>query len=176
MRLKILLVIVPLILVSACSYVSPRYTTDADTTIRLRQLQAGSVGVGAFSEPESLDMTCRAAGALDAPDGLTYGQFIQKALADELKVAGIYAASAPRVSLSGELKELSFSSTYGHWILGLKLNSTNGQSMDVHHQYEFSTSFIAEIACQRAADAFVPAVQDTIKKAVSSPDFARLIR
>jgi hypothetical protein len=85
-----------------CStYVTPRYSISADTNVALKSLGVSGVAVGAFSGPASFDNACRGAGPLSPPDGLSHTDYIKRALEDELKVAGAYAAGAPRVTLTG---------------------------------------------------------------------------
>lgn len=83
--------------------------------------------------PPSFDPSCRTVGALHVADGLTHTQYIQRAFEDELKTAGAFTASKPRVTLSGKLNKLEFSSTRnvtgGSWTIDLSLRSSDGRSM-----------------------------------------------
>jgi len=44
----------------------------------------------------------------------------------------------------------------------------------VENTYEFSTNFIANIACEQVAQALAPATQDLIKKLVQHPSFKKI--
>jgi len=166
---------------SACStYTTPRYAINADTNVMLKNLSAKDLSVGTFTGPASFDKSCRAAGPLAPPDGISHTDYIRKAFEDELKVAGIYAAANPRITLSGTVKRLEFSSsrglTGGSWDIEILLQSSNGKMLPVAEHYEFESGFVADTACKQTAEAYFPAVQNLIGKAVRSPEFKTLIQ
>jgi hypothetical protein len=117
-------------------------------------------------------------GPIQASDGMTIPQFVEKAFNDEFKFASIYADNG--VVLSGTLSQIEFSSsaglTNGYWLLGMTLKSSNGKSMTVDSRYDFKSGFDAITACNQTAQALGPAVQDLIKKAVTQPNFAAMTR
>lgn len=176
------LFLIPLVIsLGACStYTTPRYAINADTNVALKSLGANGLSVGAFTGPEAFNSACRAAGPLAPPDGMSHTAYIKKALEDELKVAGVYAADSPRVTLSGVVNKLAFSSsrglTGGSWDIDLTLNSSNGKSMSVVEHYEFESGFIADTACKQTAEAYFPAVQNLLGKAVRSSEFKALVQ
>jgi hypothetical protein len=178
MRLLLSVLIVGLLLSACSTYVTPRYSLTADTNIALKSVGASNVAVGSFSGPPNFDSACRAAGPLATPDGMSHAAYIKKALEDELKVGGAYAASSPRVTLSGVVNKLDFSSaraiTGGSWNIDLTLSSSNGKSMLASEHYEFESGYGAETACKQTAEAFMPAVQDLIAKIVRAPEFRSL--
>jgi len=165
---------------NACStYVPPRYSISADNNVALRSMEADRINVGAFSGPATFDESCRAAGPIAPPDGMTFAAYIRKALIDELKIANKFEETVPAVVLSGSVDELAFSSsrglTGGAWDIGLTVKSSNGGSLFVSEHYEFESGFIADTACLQTARAFSPAVQDLIGKIVRSPEFPVLV-
>ncbi|MFN6060232.1 MAG: hypothetical protein ACK422_07970 [Burkholderiales bacterium] len=97
-----------------------------------------------------------------------------------MKIAGSYAATNPRVTLGGKVKKLEFSSskglTNGFWNIDLRLESSNGKTLDVNEYYEFNTGFAANEACRNTADAYLRAVQNLVGKTVLSPSFPELLR
>lgn len=181
MKLGNLLLVSFVIFLGACStYTTPRYAINADTHVALKSLGATGLSVGAFSGPGVFDNACRAAGPLAPPDGMSHTAYIKKALEDELKVAGLYVAESPRITLSGVVNKLAFSSsrrlTGGSWDIDLTLNSSNGKSMLVVEHYEFESGFVADTACKQTAEAYFPSVQNLIGKAVRSSDFKALVQ
>lgn len=166
----------------ACSTYSPqRYSISADNSMALRAMEAGNINVAAFKDPASFDSACRAAGPIAPPDNLGFAAYIQKALADELKVAGKFDDKAPKVTLSGSVEKLVFSSgtmgvTGGSWDIGLRVNSSNGKSTSIAEHYEFNSGYTADSACKQTAEAYFPAVQNLIGKLVKSPEFAALVK
>jgi hypothetical protein len=162
---------------SGCStFVPGRYSISADNVSSLRAHRGHTIHVGDFTSPAPRrEFACRAAGPLVAPDNETFTEFVRKALVAELKIAELYAETAP-VTLTGTLDHLDFSSTSGTWDLTMTVKSSNGRRLTVSEQYKFETSFVAETACNQTAQAFGPGVQNLIGKLVSHPEFAALIQ
>jgi hypothetical protein len=117
-------------------------------------------------------------GPIQASDGMTIPQFVQKAFNDEFKFASIHSENG--VALNGTLNRVEFSSssglTNGYWHLGMDLKSSNGRSMTFDNRYDFKNGFDAITGCNQTAQALGPAVQDLIKKAVTSSEFSALIQ
>jgi hypothetical protein len=166
---------------SACdTMVAPRYSISADNNIALKSVGAAAITMADFTGPADFDNLCRTMGPVHVPDGLTHTQYLKKAFEDELKIAGIYADKMPRVTLSGEVTRLEFSSTRaitgGSWTIDLLLRSSNGQTMKASEYYEFDSGFTALTACKQTAEAYAPAVQNLIGKVVRSQEFATLVK
>lgn len=169
------------LLLTACETpTTQRYSISASNNQSIKQLETSGIGIANFASPPSFDPSCRAVGALHVADGLTHTQYIQRAFEDELKTAGAFTASKPRVTLSGKLNKLEFSSTRnvtgGSWTIDLSLRSSNGRSMKTVEYYEFNSGFAAYEACRNTAEAFSRAVQNLVGKVVSDPQFAELIK
>jgi hypothetical protein len=176
---KIVIALSVLALTACSTYMPQRYSISADNNVALKAIDAGSINVGPFKGPANFDNSCRAAGPIAPPDNMSFEAYIQKALADELKVAGKFDDKTPKVTLSGTLEKLAFSSsrglTGGSWDVGLRVHSSNGKSTFVSEHYEFNSGFIADTACKQTAEAYYPAVQNLIGKLVKSPDFIGLV-
>lgn len=178
--MKKTLLIGSLLFLGACeTYTPQRYAVSADTNMALRALASRDVGVGSFTRTADFNNRCRLAGPIGLPDGLSFETYIQKALADELKMAGMFVPTNPPVTLTGTVEKLSFLSSQngnnGVWHIDLRVTSTNGKSVLVSESYEFKSGFGAEIACKQTAEAYLPAVQNLIRKLVTDPQFGTLI-
>jgi len=165
---------------SACSTFTPqRYNISADNNMALKAIGVSNINVGTFSGPISFDKNCRAVGPISPPDNMSFEAYIQKALADELKVAGLFDEKTPKATLSGVIEQLSFSSsrglTGGEWDISLRINSSTGKSILISEHYEFESGFIADTACKQTAEAYLPAVQNIIGKLIKSPEFKSLV-
>lgn len=175
-------VLVPLVmaLTGCTTFVTPRYSISADTHVALKSLGVSGISVGAFAEPADFDRMCRAVGPLAPPDGMTHAAYIRRALVDELKIAGVHAETSPRVTLTGTVKQLKFSSmrglTGGAWDIDISLTSSNGRSMSTSENYQFESGYLADTACKQTAEAFMAAVQNLIGKIVRSPGFRELVQ
>jgi hypothetical protein len=173
-------VVFSLVFLSACSTFTPqRYSISADNNVALKSIGVGNIFVGGFSGPASFDKACRGAGPIAPPDNLTFEGYVQKALADELKVAGMFDEKQPKVTLTGALEKLHFSSsrglTGGEWNIDLRVHSSNGKIISIAEHYEFESGFVADTACKQTAEAYMPAVQNLIGKLVKHPDFKSLV-
>jgi hypothetical protein len=157
-----------------------RYAISADNNQALRALGTSGITMGTIAGPADFSPTCRALGPIQVADGLTHTQYIQKAFEDELKVAGAYATGTARVTLSGKVEQLAFSSVRslngGSWNIGLQLTSSNGQSLRATEYYEFSSGFAAPEACRNTAEAFSRAVQNLVGKVFKDSAFAALVK
>lgn len=164
---------------TACSTMTPaRYSMSIENNQALKKYSGTKLKLASLSAPANYDSNCRLMGPIQASDGMTIPQFVEKAFNDELKFADIYSDDG--IYLTGSLNRIEFSSTTGltggYWNLGLDLKSSNGKSMSLDNRYDFKSGFDAITACNQTAQALGPAVQDLIKKAVSSPQFAELIK
>lgn len=181
MKLRFALLVPAVIFMAACStYTTPRYSSHADTHVTLKAIGPMAVTIGPIEEPADFSASCRAAGPLSGPDGMTHAAYIKRALEDEMKFAGVSLSPGPQRVISGRLNRLEFSSTKGvtggAWDIDLTLISSNGNSLNAIEHYEFESGFAAITACKQTAEAFFPAVQNLIFKAVSSPGFRPLLQ
>jgi hypothetical protein len=176
---KILFVALAVLMLSACSTMQPpRYAISVDNIQKLKSYEGGKVEVVSLSQSANFESNCRLMGPIEPADGLTVSQFISKAFNDEFKMAGLYSTDG--IKLSGDITKIEFSSvtglTNGYWDIGLRLNSSNGQSFTVSNKFEFKSGFDGITACNATADALSPAVQDLINAAITNPKFSRLLK
>ena len=176
---KNIILVLSLLFVTGCSTMTPaRYSVSVDNNQALKKFDGSKVHLESVMAPEQFSSNCRLMGPIQASDGMTIPQFVQKAFNDEFKFASIYSDNG--IVLTGLLNRIEFSSTSGltngYWHLGMELKSSNGKTMSFDNRYDFKSGFDAITACNQTAQALGPAVQDLIKKAASNPKFAELIR
>jgi hypothetical protein len=167
--------------VTACSHVSPRYNPSATNVEGIRDIAKGAISkinVDQFSATEKgkKSIGCRAEGTVSAPDNKTFDEFIKDAISDELRVAGIFDAKSP-IKLQGNLDYIDFSSNIGagKWVMKMTFKSEGIEPFMVENTYEFSTNFIANIACEQVSQALAPASQDLIKRLIEHPSFKKIV-
>ncbi|MBI3561576.1 MAG: hypothetical protein HY080_07675 [Gammaproteobacteria bacterium] len=175
MRILSLAVVILAALISGCAYNASPYGASIRNVESIKSANIKPVAVAPFksSKPGLDSITCRAAGpVIVKPNFETY---IEKALIDELKLAGVYNQNSELV-LTGNLENVDFSSgmTDGKWIFSLIVSNNKNQSFTANSTYEFSGSFIADKACQEVAQAFGPAIQKLIEDVVQNPKFRQL--
>lgn len=174
------LVTVAFTLIGCETPTTQRYSIAADNNQAIKALGTTGISIGTFGAPAQFSANCRALGAMHIADGLTHTQYIQKAFEDELKIAGAYATGPARVTLTGKVEKLEFSTTRavtgGSWTIDLALSSSNGKSLKITEYYEFNSGFIATEACRNTAEAYSRAVQNLVGKTVKDASFAELLR
>ncbi len=179
MRVTIILLAATFVLAACQPLTIQRYAISADNNQAIKAIGATGIGIKVFTSDADFDFHCRAVGAIQASDNVSYTQYIQKAFEDELKIAGAYASASPRVTLGGRVNVLDFSSnvnvTRGYWKIGITLDSSNGKSLTVNEIYEFDSGVEPISACRNTADAYSRAVQNLVGKAFKHPSFADLV-
>jgi len=176
---KIVFIIVAILMLSACSTMQPpRYAISVDNIQKLKSFEGVEVEVVSLNQPANFSSNCRLMGPIEPADGLTFPQFISQAFNDEFKMADLYSTDG--IKISGDITKIKFSSikglTNGYWDIGLRLDSSNGQSLSVNNVYNFKSGFDVITACNATADALSPAVQDLIKATINHPKFGKLIK
>ena len=168
-------------LVVACTHAPQRYGVSAENNSALRALNAKNISVGNFQNTSNIENNCRGIyGALALPDKLSFEGYLQKALQDELKVAGAYGNTEKSIVLTGNIEKLSFSTLTsitggGSWDIGLRVKSSNGKEVYVTEHYEYDSSVQAWIACSEAASAYQPAIQNVLGKLFNSKEFKEML-
>lgn len=175
--MKNILVLIGLILITGCStYSADRYSSSVDNVMAIRA-EAGDikVQVGDFnSAKERSEIICRGAGPVATADGVPFSEYIEKALIDELKMAGAFDPNA-EVVIYGSLNEADFESMSGTWMLDLTVRSNLGVEYTVREDYDFRTAYVATDACRQSAEALMPAVQNLVAKVIAHEKFDDLI-
>ncbi|SIT34857.1 conserved exported hypothetical protein [Paraburkholderia ribeironis] len=178
---RMLIAVFSVAVLAGCTstYAVHRYSISADNVVALKSI-GHEISVGAFTQAQVPNQSpgeimCRAVAPIKTPDGEPFAAFIRNALISELKLAGVYADTAP-ISLSGHLDSIDFSTVKGAWDIQLTITSSNGKSMTQAVHYSFTSSYYGETACNQAAQAFMPSVQDLLAKVVRSPDFPSLLK
>lgn len=176
--IRLLAIVAACALLGGCANLTTqRYSSSADNVVALRALSNNPVNVGTFAswKPGLKSIGCRGVGPVLTPDGETYADYIRKALTDELKLANAYSATSP-ITITGNLGSADFASMDGKWMFALTATSTNGKSVSVESMHKYPGNFGGDAACAATRDAFMPAVQDLIKKLVTSPDWPALAK
>jgi hypothetical protein len=182
MNIKLAGLIVCIATLTACqSYTAQTYSISPDTVRSVKNLKLNeSVGVGEVMTPVDIDLNCRAMGPIALPNKLTLSTHVKKAKEDELKIGDAYAYQNPKVTLSAQITKFSMSSskglTRGYFDIDLKVNSSNGKSIQANEYYEFDSGFDGYTACKNTSDALMPAIQNLVAKVYKNPQFVDLVK
>lgn len=176
---RIALMVIGVMMLTACSTMQPpRYAISVDNIQTLKSYKGFKAEVVSLNQSANFSSNCRLMGPIEPADGLTMSQFISKAFNDEFKMAELYSTNG--IKITGDITKIEFSSitglTNGYWAIGLKLDSSNGQSLTVNNKYTFKSGFDAITACNATADALSPAVQDLIAATIHHPRFIKLLK
>jgi hypothetical protein len=181
--MKRIIVAVSVLVLGACSslsYMPQRYSVSGDNIEALKKLGVGNINVGPFTKTAEFDNSCRVvSGVVAQPDSTGFEGYIQKALVEELKQAGMFDDKTPKITLTGDVEKLSLSAWrniyLSDWDIGVRLNSSNGKSVYITQHYEFNAgaSFLPD--CQSIADHYMYAVQKTLNKLIDAPEFESLV-
>lgn len=160
---------------SGCAYNVAPYGASVTNVESIKSLGIKPVSVAKFASarPGQSSITCRAAGPVSVSP--SFESYIEKALIDELKLAGVFDANSPLV-IKGSLEEIDFSSgiTDGKWLFSLTVSNARNESFTTKSIFGFSGSFVADKACQETAQAFAPAVQKLVLDIVRDPQFKKI--
>lgn len=173
-----------LLALSGCQTATiPTYQTRTANTLALTEkiTSQHKAKVGEVTSSVSLptEMLCRLTGPVAFPTGTSPTEYIKEALVKEMIASGVYNAESQN-NINLEIQKISFKSyrlpTPAHWVLKAKVFGKHyPEGFIVETKYNFTTSYIAEYACQNAAQAFVPAVQSLISAILAKPEFIKLI-
>jgi len=160
-----------------CStYQVSKYSLSVANTQAYKTPGVIKVNVASFTaegDAANTEMSCRLVGPIRTPSGETFAGYVQSAMTDELRVAGLYDEAAP-VVIKGHLAHLAFASAgEGTWELTLVVTIGSQAPFTVERKYKFETSFIGEKACALGAQAFLPAVQDLLGAVANDPAFRK---
>ncbi|MCF3945558.1 hypothetical protein AiwAL_05905 [Acidiphilium sp. AL] len=160
------------------TYTAAPYGVSVGNDVILKHFAPANVTVRPFTEASDPSMLCRLVGPIHLPGNVTPQAYITKALFDELELAGLTSGSGPAVTLTGRIDKFSFDSMFeeGSWNLAITVVSSNGAKLSVSNKYDFAASFVGDAACHNVSDALEPAVQALIRKLVSDPGFAALLK
>lgn len=174
---RVILTMFSMLFLFGCStYSGQRYAMSVDnieiikSTIQSQPYNYVAVGDFTSTKPSVNNIMCRAVGPIKTPDGETFEAYIRDALIDELKMSNAYSESSS-VVIKGNLDEIDFDSMNGIWTLRLTISFSNGSSFTVSESYAFTPSWYGETGCNQTAQAFMPAVQNLIRKVVSHSSF-----
>ncbi len=154
----------------------PRYVSSADNVVAARALPATPVRLGRFATGTSIDASCQAIELLPA-DGLSWGDYVRRALVTELvasgtDVAGPVGPNERESSVEGVIEHVDARPSGTLWRIRLLLRSTNGRSLRVEHVHSHPATLPG---CEVTREAMVPAVQELVRKVLEHPELPRLL-
>lgn len=175
MKITTAIILLSTLLATGCAFKTSPYSVSVKNVESLKAANLTPLAVGDFTstKPGLSSITCRAAGPVKVEPN--FEKYIQNAFIDELKVSGLYDA-ASKIKITGSIQKIDFSSgiTDGKWEFALIVSNQTGQNFTTTSTLPFSSSFVADRACQEVAQAFVPSVQKLIHDVITNPRFKEI--
>jgi len=172
-------VAVSAILFTGCGIKSSEYSASAQNVQTLKKYENTKIAVNKFTAktPGEYSTLCRLAETITTPNDEPYETYIEKALKEELLMAGMYDANS-KIKISGYVEEVVGSSMLGdaYWSFKVKVSSENGKEYTVSTKKEYSSSFVAYTACNNMGSTFAPSVKQLINDIITHPKFATLLK
>ncbi|MGH8491879.1 MAG: hypothetical protein ACRERR_02055 [Moraxellaceae bacterium] len=179
MKIKILLFIIA---VQAClvgcanqffvpEYRPARSTVLSSTSSALSPTLTYSIADVQQASNVSSSILCRLAGGVEVPRKMSFAQYVEGALRQELSNRNMYAAGSPS-ALSIVLNELDFRSTEmelsfsqrARWVVSMSIRLPD-KSFELKSNYDFMLSHAhSNIACREVANALPLALRDSLQK------------
>ena len=178
--MKRIFVAVLVLILSACSFIPQRYSVSEDNNAGLKKVGRGNINVGLFTRTTEFDNRCRVvSGVIEMPDHTSFEGYIQRALVAELKAAGMFDDQTPKITLTGVVDKLAMTTKrtiyLSSWDIGVRLNSSNGETTYISEHYDFNAGPNNLPDCQIIADNYMLAVQKTLGKLIAAPEFQSLV-
>ncbi|XPV68247.1 MAG: hypothetical protein ACNI25_13150 [Halarcobacter sp.] len=167
------------ILFTGCGIKSSEYSASAQNVQTLKKYKNTKIGVSSFSakNPGQHSTLCRLAETITTPNDESYETYIEKALKEELMMAGLYDEKS-KIKINGYLEEVVGSSMLGdaYWKFKIKVSSSNGEEFTVTTKKDYSSSFLAYTACNNMGSTFQPSVKQLITDIINDERFASLLK
>ncbi|VAW58244.1 hypothetical protein MNBD_GAMMA11-2817 [hydrothermal vent metagenome] len=169
--------------ISACSINAPKYQPSTDNSNLLQDTSDNKLSVGEFTQksPDVNDLSLRG-GSLVSPYNESYTLYLNKALEEELKLAGIWDnKSTTKISgtlIENELDISGFSvgtaSIKVKFVVTRDSNIVYSKQLSASHEWE--SSFIGAIAIPAGQNNYHIVVQKLFNKLFSDKDFMAAIK
>jgi len=174
---KILLVTFGLFGLSACeSFTADRYRSSSQNQMVLEKISSKkqyAVDDFLVENKESISVSCRLAGPIQVPGAGDHANYIQEALEEELRLAGMYNKASSR-KFSAEIKEIRVTTVApASWDIAGDFYFNGGFVKSVKTSFPYKTSFSAMGACNNAAENFPYAVEEFLEEFIESAEFKK---
>ena len=162
------------------SFTVSNYGVSTDNVLALKKFsekgQKISVGEFTAAKPGEKTIFCRGAGNVKVSGEHSFESYIREAFINELKLGELYDPKS-ETEIKGFLDEIEMGSfNPGKWRIRMTFSSQGKEPFSVESVYEFPSHWIAEHACQKVAQEFVPAVQKFIKTVIEKQEFQDMMR
>ncbi|HEA18523.1 MAG TPA: hypothetical protein ENH88_19170 [Pseudoalteromonas prydzensis] len=182
MKYKSLLTLITVLALSACTIQVPPYRADISNVSKLKEIPNESVSVGKIKSEKNLNKISLRSSPLVSSVGDSYGEYIENALLQELKLAKLWSGVAKK-QVSGSLVDHDIDVTgFSEGDAFIKVNfvvsegNVNLFEKTISAEHTFDSSFMGAIAIPNGQQSYVELVQKLLKNLYSDKDFIEAIK
>ena len=167
---------------SACSMQAPPYQASIENVQTIKQAKVVKASVGKFDSNKNLESISLRGSRMYSPVGGSYGDYLSKAIEEELKLANVWTpASATVISgemISNDIDVSGFSTGNGEasakFVVTKEGKVIFEKVISAHH--EFESSFIGAVAIPNGQSNYVNLIQKLIKNLFEDDSFISAIK
>lgn len=167
---------------SGCSMVAPPYQVSIENVQELKRANLQEIQVGEISSTPNLNTISLRGSKMKSPVGKSYGEYINAALVDELKLAKLWNGVSANV-VTGEVIEndinvAGFSTGNGKLAVKFTVINNGDVLFDkvIAVETEFDSSFMGAVAIPNAQAHYVELVQTLFAALFSDNDFVTALK
>ena len=170
------------LLATACSMQAPPYQVSLDNVQSIKRAKVIPLNVGAIVSTKKLNSISLRGSSMQSPVGKTYGEYLAKALEDELKLAKIWSGVSSTVitgeMLTNDIDVSSFSEGTGETSAKFVVTRDDKVIFDkvISANHQFDSSFMGAIAIPNAQASYVNLVQKLIKNLFEDETFLSVLK
>ena len=166
-----------ILLLSGCSVVAPPYKPLMDNLQQLKNAEISPLNVGKFEDSKSVNKLTLRGSSYNSPFNKSFGQYIENALTQELKMAKIWSGVSNTIItgqlISNEIDASGFS--IGDASISVKFIVSQNEKEVLNKvftaKHEWESSFMGAIAIPNAQMNYPVVIQKVINKLFTDSDF-----
>lgn len=170
------------LVLSACSLQAPPYQVSMENVQAMKKASIEDLNVNKISSPKALDKISLRGSQMSSPVGNSYGEYLTKALEDELKLAKLWSGVSSTVIsgefLSNDIDVSGFSTGTGEASANFKVVRDDEIIFEkvISANIEFDSSFIGAVAIPNGQNNYVTLIQKIISNLINDNDFKKAFK
>jgi hypothetical protein len=171
------------LLVTACSMKAPPYQASMENVTNIKTANINTpVKIAKISSTQNLNKISIRGSKMTSPIGVSYGDYLSKALEAELKLAKLWSGVSSTVIsgklITNDIDATGFSKGYGDISAQFIVTRNNKIIFDkvISAKHQFDSSFVGAIAIPNAQQSYVDLTQKLIKNLFNNKEFIKALR
>jgi hypothetical protein len=182
MKYKSSLGLIAVLFLTACTIQVPPYSADISNVSKLKEGANSPVSVGTIESEKKLNKISLRGSPLVSSVGNSYGEYIENALLQELKLAKLWSGVAKK-QVTGKVIDQDIDVTgfsEGNAFIKVQFVVSEGDTILfeklITAEHTFDSSFIGAVAIPNGQRSYVELVQKLLKNLYSDKDFITAIK